>query len=237
MSKRKLGQKFSKKREHIHLWDLPKRYFPRATKSRDYLRDLIRTTSSLDDINRKVQYSAQVCAFNIQSIIQKGGFVPKPQEVFRELSEFVYHYENYCFRLYVYREKLLHFINAVIPIGYEDNDVRIQHILINPIVRQAGLLSLLSKFKQNSALSIMISERTALTHRLLYGIKFDHYFRPIVELDDKKAGQLEKFEKWCREWKNEITSRAQRTNKCGQIVSAINNTIARKIVDYKDSIN
>jgi len=215
------------------LWELPKRYFPRNTKAKEYLRDLIRTTSDLGYVNQKIQYDAQVCAFNIKSITQKSGFDPDPPEVFREIKEFVYHYENYCFRLYAYREKLLQFINAILPVGYKDNEVRIRHILINPIVKQAGLLLLLGKFKKDTVLSRVINDRTELTHRLYYGKKFDHYFRPKTEEDMEKP---EKFRKWCGEWKKGITSRAKRINKCERIISNINNSIAQKVIDYKNSV-
>ncbi len=235
--KTKKDRILNKKRDHIHLWDLPKSYFPRNTKSKEYLQDLIRTTSSLDYINQKIQYTAQICAFNIKSITQKSGFNPTPPEVFRELRDFVYHYENYCFRLYVYQEKLLHFINAILPVGYDDKDVRIQHILINPVVKQAGLLPLLGKFKQNSSLSAVIGERTDLTHRLYYGNKFDHYFRPKTEPEvENDTNKYDKFKKWCSEWKKEITSRATRINMCDRIISIINNSIAQKIIDYKNSL-
>ncbi len=172
-----------KKINHIHIWDIPRRYFPRKTKAKEYAEDLTRITRGLRYTNQRVQYGAQVCTFNIKSINQKSGFVPSLPEAFRAIEEFVYDYENYCYRLFTYREKLLQFINAILPVGYTEGQVRIEHILINPIVKKAKLLKLLEKFKKNTALSKVIKDRHSLTHKLYYGKEFDHYFRPKPETE------------------------------------------------------
>jgi len=216
--------------KHIHLWDIPSRYIPRKSNGKAYARELLRITKSLDFTDRQIQYSAQICGFNIKSINQKSGFIPYPPDVFAKLEEFVYHYENYCYRLYTYREKLLQFVNAVLPVGYQDREVRIRFVLINPIVKQAGILQLLALFKKNASLSKVIEERTQLTHRLYYWKDVDTYLRPMTEI--KKDKELLK---WYDDWKKEVSSRAILTNKCSKLVSQINNTLAQKIVDYKEA--
>jgi|SRR3989344_2800746 len=231
MAKKLKGKK--KKPTHVHIWDIPKRYFPRNTKAKEYAEDLTRITRGLRYTNQRVQYGGQVCSFNIKSINQKSGFVPSPPEAFRVIEEFVYHYENYCYRLFTYREKLLQFVNAMLPVGYTEKQVRIEHILINPIVKQAKLLGLLEKFKKNTSLSKAIQDRNSLTHKLYYGREFDHFFRPKTETEMEKP---EQFKKWCDGWKDQIMSRAALTNTCTRIAFDINNTIARKIIDYKNSI-
>lgn len=217
------------KKNHLHLWDIPKKYFPRNTKSKEYVRDLLLITNSLQYTNRNIQYSAQVSVFNIKSINDLH-FVPKPDDVFREIELFVYHYENYCFRLYAYREKLMQFINAVLPVGYEDKEVRMRHILINPIVKQAGLIPYFEKFKTNAFLSNVIADRAKLTHRLYYNKEFDRYLRPQTKKEIKSDTE---FSNWCNEWKKEILLRGQRTNKCTFIIDDINNSLAKKLTDYK----
>lgn len=226
-------RKTKKSHGHIHLWEIPKKYFPRGTKAKEYYEDLIRTTSSLRYTNKNIQYSSQICAFNIKSILPSSHFIPRREDVFSEIEEFVYHYENYCFRLYMYREKLIHFINSFLPIGYEDKEVRIRHILINPVVKQAGLLNVLKKFKDNTVLSNIIDDRERLTHRLFYGQEFDDYFRPKSPLKIKSE---EEFKKWSNDWRKEIVARAQRTNKCIWMVDDINNTIAEKLIRYKKGL-
>lgn len=100
-------KKDSKKQNRKHLWDIPKRFFPRNTKSKEYLSELLRLTNTLVYVNTKIQHSSQVCSFNIKSITNKKCIPPKREDVFREIKEFIYHYENYCFRLYAYREKII----------------------------------------------------------------------------------------------------------------------------------
>jgi len=234
--KKKIAKVKKGKGEFIRLKDLPKKYFPRSTKAKEYLKDLIRTHSDIIYTNRKVQYSAQICSFNIKCISSKNDFIPSPPEVFREIQEFKYHYENYCFRLYVYREKMIQFINAFMPIGYEDNEIRIKHLLINPVIKQAGLLFIFRKFKENTYLSNVIASREKLTHKLFYGKDFDALFRP---LGDKKGGTKkteEEFKKWTDNWKKEIQQRAEETNRCTAILRKTDPALANKLIQFKSKI-
>lgn len=219
---------------HTHVWDIPARYFPRGTsKAKEYADEVNRTASDLIFTNRQVQYSAQICAYNIKSIYQKNVWGQQPSEVFETVQEFVYHYENFCQRLYVHREKLLQFVNAIIPIGYTDKEVRVRHILINPYVKQAGITALLEKFGGNeNSLGKVINDRTKLTHRLLYDSEFDHYFRPITKEEWKKP---EDFKKWCDIWRKQVITHAGLAERCTQQVSEIDNEIAGKIIKYKDA--
>ncbi|MFY9462096.1 MAG: Cthe_2314 family HEPN domain-containing protein [Candidatus Sungiibacteriota bacterium] len=228
-----MAKKHKKIDRHVHIWEIPKRYFPRNTKAKEYQENLVRITGMLQYTNQRVQYGAQICAFNIKSINQKTGFTPSLPEAFRAVEEFVYHYENYCHRLFAYRENLLQFINSILPVGYTEKQVRIEHILINPIVRRAKLMGLLEKFSKNTVLSKMIKDRHSLTHRLYYGTEFDHFFRPKVEKEIKKP---EQFKKWCYDWKKQITERAKQANDSTRATSNINNTIAKRVIDYKEEL-
>lgn len=217
---------------HIHIWDIPAKYFPRGKNAREYGQDISRTTYALDYTNTQVQYAAQICAFNIKSINQKSGFSPEPPDVFNEIEKFVYHYENYCYRLYTYREKLLQFLNAILPIGYREKDVRITHILINPVINQAGILPLIEAFGKNTSLNRVINDRTKLTHRLYYLKEIDYSLRPMGKYSDKP----DEYIKWYDDWRREFMSRAKLANDCTAKVSQINNSIAQKIIDYKDQL-
>jgi len=135
-----------KNKKELHIQDIPNKYIPRKTRCKEFLIELVRIMSNLRDTNEKVQYSAQICSFNIKCISYKSGFVPSPPEVFRQITEFVYHYENYCFRAYVFREKLLKFINAIFELNFDDHDVKIKFIKNSPTVIQAKLLPVLEKF-------------------------------------------------------------------------------------------
>ena len=39
------------------------------------------------------------------------------------MESFVYHYENYCYRVFAFREKLIRFINEILELEYEGHDV------------------------------------------------------------------------------------------------------------------
>lgn len=221
------------KKSHHHIKDIPPKTYPRGkNNSKEYGQDLVRLASMMRYNNQKIQYCSQICSLNITSINKKSGFRPSKPETFRAVQDFVYHYENYCYRLYAYREKLLQFINAVLPVGYTEKQVRISHLLINPTVRQAGLVPSLHKFQKNSSLSRAIGDRNLMTHRLYFGTEFDHYFRPKLEKIENET----QFKKWCKEWNNHIVLKAKLTNECISAVSKLDNEIAEKIINYREYI-
>ena len=232
MKKNRNTKKIARKKAHpMHIQDMPKRYFPRKTKSKDYRDELVRMMNSLRYTNEKIQYTTQLCTFNIRCIARRKGFKPLPSEVFRLIEEFVYHYENYCFRAFAFREKLLKFINAVLPVGFDEGDVKIQFMIINPVVIQAGLLSLIQEFNNTKGLGKAIKDRHLLTHKLYYGKEFDHYLRP-KSIEPKK---IEGFKKWCSKWKKEISERAKLTVNCMYAIYKMNHDLTARIIKYKDS--
>lgn len=225
-------------KRHVHIQDIPLKYFPKAkgNKSREYKSELIRMIISLRKTNQNVQYSAQVSIFNIKSITQKSGFVPSPPEVFKAIEDFVYHYENYCYRAFAFREKFLHFVNSILPVGYPDNQRNlIQHLIYNPIIKQAKLLSIVKRFDTNEAVKKVLEDRNSLTHRLYYGDTFDHFLRPKDETPLKSKKDAEQ-KKWFNNWKEEIEKRAKMTNNFMRAISKINHDTGSKIMGYKDSI-
>ncbi|MDP2647712.1 MAG: Cthe_2314 family HEPN domain-containing protein [Candidatus Yanofskybacteria bacterium] len=231
-------KKVKHNKKHVHMQDIPLRYFPKTkgNKSRAYKDELIRMIISLRKTNQNVQYNAQVSIFNIRSITQKSGFVPSPPEVFRAIEDFVYHYENYCYRAFSFREKYLHFINSVLPVGYPDNQRElIRHLTYNPIIKQAKLLSVVKRFDTNNAIQKVLEDRNSLTHRLYYGDTFDHFLRPkdATPLKSKKEAEQKK---WFNNWKEEIEKRANMTNNFMRAISKMDHNTASKIMGYKDSM-
>ncbi len=95
------------------------------------------------------------------------------------------------------------------------------------------MINLLEKFKKNTSLSRVIQDRTHLTHKLYYGKDFDNLLRPIIKAEPKTP---EQHKVWFDNWKKQITTRAQITNTCCKTVSDVNNTIASKIINYKDCL-
>lgn len=226
--------KDKKENECEHIQDIPSKYFPRNNNSKKYRDELTRIIKGLVYTDTNVQYSSQICTFNIKSITQKSGFQPEPRDVFSEIEKFVYHYENYCFRAFCFREKLLQFLNGVLPVGYSERDVSIKMMVINPVVKQAKLLLTIEKFKNNKKLLKILEDRNQLTHKLYYGKDFDHYLRPKDK--NKKNKDKADFKKWCNNWKKEVIERARLTNNFTQAIFAINHEIAPKVIKYKDSL-
>jgi len=224
-----------KDKKHVHIQEIPLKYFPRdrSNRSRAYKDELIRMIISLRKTNQNVQYSAQVSIFNVKSIIKKSGFVPSPPEVFRAIEDFVYHYENFCYRAFSFREKYLHFINSILPVGYPDNQRELfRHLIYNPIIKQAKLLSVIKRFDTNKILKKILEDRNSLTHRLYYGDTFDHFLRPkdFSLLKSKKEAEQKK---WFKEWKAEIEKRANMTNNFMRTISKIDHDTASRIINYK----
>src|SRR5690242_1664034 len=130
-------------------------------------------TGEIFRIERKVQYAAQLCEFDIKAINSGSKYQPTPNETFRNVREFAYHYENFCQRVFSYRDKLMLFLNAVIPLGFKDErDVAIKVVAIQPLIRTVGLEPTLKLFsKRGSIICETINERNVLTHRIYYGPK------------------------------------------------------------------
>ena len=136
-------------RRHVHLADIPKKYFPRNTKAKQYRNELVRLFGDLWFTLHEMQHAAQACAFDIKSIAKKNGFVPQPGEVFRMVRNFTYHHENFCYRLYSFRDKLLQFVNAILPVGYAEQDVRFRNMMVNPEIKKSGILKDLEKDRKS----------------------------------------------------------------------------------------
>jgi hypothetical protein len=221
-----------KKNPHYHVWDLPKAVIPRSknNKSKSYTDDLVRLFQTLSYTNKKLQESSQIAVFHIKSINSKSRqrYTTSPKQVLPVIEDFVYHYENFCYRIYVIREKLLQFINAVLPVGYEDDQVSIRHMIINPIVKDSGIVSEIEKFNKKKALGKIIGDRKRLTHRLYY-TDVDHYLRPKYQKDQKDY--------WFKEWSREISNRANLANLAMSNLVDINHGLSDKIVSYKQSNN
>src|SRR3989344_2969831 len=214
---------------HYHLWDLPKGIFPRnkGNKAKAYAEDFAQLYKTLLFINTKVQESAQLCIFHIKSIKNMNdGYHTSPEKVFSHIDDFIYHYENFCHRVYAIREKFLKFINLILPVGYKDRQVRIEHMLINPIVKQTKLLSEIEKFNKRKGLGRIINDRKLMTHQLSYTDVNRHLF-PVNKVKTLNKEGL-------RHWQKEITTRAGLVNKALSELDGINHETSDKIVIYKN---
>src|SRR5215468_10080924 len=215
-----------RRKRHVHLDDIPKRLFPRNSKAGKYRDELTRMLGVLWFVNHRVQHAAQICAFDIKSITTKNGFRADPREVLDMVRDFTYHYENFCSRVYSIRDKLLQFLNAVLPIGFTETEVRYRLIIMQPVIKHSKLLVELERFGKRQALGGIITDRNSLTHKLYYGERFDHYYRPI----EPTPNTNERFKKW----KTEILERATKANKSFKEIIRVTNNVAGKVIDWKE---
>ncbi|MBU1558007.1 hypothetical protein KKC45_03535 [Patescibacteria group bacterium] len=211
-----------------HYWDMSSKIYPKVknNKAKIYADELRRISHSLRFNEKLLQYSAQIAIFNIKCATQKSGYISSPQEAFEALEDFVYHYENFCYRVFTIREKLIHFLNEVMLIGFTGYDVKIKNIIIQPLIKETSIIKELEKFSDNKCiLSKVIKDRNALTHRLYYGKDFDHLLRPQTNspIDSK----------WFLSWKRQVSSHAKRATDSQKILEEINHQISKKIINYK----
>lgn len=233
MAKKTTIKKRKTSKIHVHIHEIPLRYFPRTrgNQSKKHQAEIMRMLSSIRYTNEQVQYTGQICQFNVRSIPTKSGFNPSFSEVFRLMQEFVYHYENYCYRVFAFREKLSLFINEILELGYVGRDIAIKNLKIHPMVKAAKLNSLIGKFYDKRLLGKVIDERHKLTHKLYFGKTFDHFLRPTFDYKTEAE-----FKKWCAGWKGEVASRSELTNKATYTTMTMGHEVATRIVDYKNSL-
>lgn len=219
--------------QHVHIDEIPKKFIRRGTRAESFKNDLLRLMRALQYTNKKVQHAGQICSFNIASITRKSGYGPYPPDVYEAVEKFVYHYEHFCYLIFSFREKILHFINAVLPAGYVEHDVNIKTMIINPKVKDAKLLSLIKLFDSSTTTSPMgklVKDRNSLTHKLYYGQVTDHLLRPLQlpEITDEAS-----LKEWCKKWNKEITDRTKLCNAAEMQMYEINHELSAKIIKYK----
>lgn len=151
-------------------------------------------------------------------------------ETFRLLRDFTYHYENYCYRMYACREKILLFLNAAMQLDYDEHDVRLKIMLRNPEIKRSHISRELEQLQDSQYVGGIIKDRNAFTHKLFYGQKFDHYFRPTFDLKYKTPHS------WFADWRKEILSRAKKADKAHWALVGVSNNIATKLVEHNSVI-
>jgi hypothetical protein len=216
---------------HFHIGDLRPRHWPRKSKAQVYRTDLLSLTNDLRQFELKVQYAAEIAEFDIRSIPSKSRRTTPRETVLRHVREFTYEYENFCHRVYSYREKLVQFINAALPVGFSEKEAKINNLCTNPEVKRAKLNSALESFNESGmTLCKIIAERNSFTHNIYYGKDFNRLLQPRTEnMETEKQ-----FRTWCKRWREEIHSRAQRASDAVMEINDIDRKVAVKIIQLKD---
>jgi hypothetical protein len=215
---------------HSHLEELPGRIARKGSNIAKYRDEILWAQTALVYTNDKLQLSANNASFHIKHITSDASMMPIPSLVYESVRDFVYHYENYCLRLYIYREKVIHFLNVALKIDYPDGSVNFKLVSQNQIVTKAGLASVIERFTSNTnALGKLIKHRKTLTHRQSYGLA-DPYLRP-----DSEGVKPEEFKDWSRKWQRNIAERAKLADAANKQLYTINHTLSEKVIAYRST--
>jgi Cthe_2314-like HEPN len=216
---------------HLHLSELPGWVVMKGSETQKYRNEVLGAMASLSFTHEQVLKSANRARFLIQEINSGSWLSPDPQETYNAVQDFVYHYENYCLRAYILREKIVLYLNAALQIGFKPKEVNIKLIIMNPATKEAGLMPVLEKFDtaKKSQLGTLIKHRKTLTHHASYGIT-DPYLRPEDDEEDESDFQL-----WCRKWARNIVSRAKEVDVAQHQLDGINHMLAEKVVKFRES--
>ena len=190
--------------EISQVWKIPKKYFPRhkGNECKEYVQEIRRSFTSLKYNLRCLQYSSSISLFNITSITSKTLLTPKKRDVFDSVEEFVYHYENFCNRVFSNREKTYQFINSFYNLGIPKKEVGLNKLKI-ALSSKPGLISLLSKFENKSLIIKTIEERNRLTHNL--------YFNETNRFLQPTPNESKDFEKFIKNWASQIKARSKQS--------------------------
>jgi hypothetical protein len=216
------------KLKHRHVWDINPKLYPKGNKSSEYASELSKLISTTSWINEKIQLSFNLCSFYISHITKKRGYTPDPDKVFEEIKEFVYQYENFCHRVYSFREKLLKYINNTFDLGIDDKQVNATIISTHKKVIKNKLNKIVNRFNDNrNILTVLVNDRNISTHRLNTE---DNYLRP----SDKsyKKGDTRQFEFWCESWVKKIKGKADNAMKGTRELCNVNHQLTDQTLIY-----
>lgn len=223
-----------KKQIHLHLHELPKKFIRKGTDAERYRDDVLRTLQSLQYTYKKLIISAQTCYLNIDSVTNDKPYMPSDADVYNSVQDFVYHYENYGMRIFILREKVLRFINAVLPVGWPEKEVNVRVMLNHSTVKTAKLDKLIVKFDSNSSnpLGDLVKNRNQLTHKLYYP-KTDHYLRPPMSVS---SGHDEfDYKEWFKQWKKRIKEKETTVSHAAQELSDLNHELSEKVYLFRSN--
>lgn len=78
-------------------------------------------------------------------------------------------FEDLCYRLYAYREKVFQLVNAALQLGHDQTEMQVRGKVLESLRRQghSALLARLAQLDTNPMMRDLLARRNALTHRLM----------------------------------------------------------------------
>lgn len=214
--------------DHVHLYDLPGKWFRKGSTAADHRDEVLKTMQALNYTFEKLVIASSKCQFMLDSIINKTPYAPKPFDVYETIADFVYHYENYALRTYMFREKVALLMNAIMnPIWPKDKKVDLDLFRHSAEFKAAKFDIVIKKFdyKEDSPVGKLIRDRNTLTHKL-YFTTGDHYMRPEYDVDDDSE---EGMKEWFRSWRKNIKEKETLASNAHSAIFDIHHKLAEKI--------
>ncbi len=218
---------------HIHLDELPNWLVRQGSDARKFRDEAYQALLWLQYTHKEVLESANTATFLISEITSSSHFIPGEREVFDAVRDFAYHYENYCHRAYILREKSCQYINAVLGIGYKPREVKIKNLKMHSEVRVSGMLAALDKFDstKRGALGGLIKQRSNMTHNSFYAIN-DQLLRPS---GGSTISSPDDFRKWAKGWSRNIKAKSKDVDAAQHQLDHVNHILAESALKYRKS--
>jgi hypothetical protein len=214
--------------DHVHLYDLPNRWFRKGSTVADHKDEVLKTMQALNYTFEKLTIASNKCQFMLDSVINSKPYSPRPGDVYETIADFVYHYENYAMRTYMFREKVAMLMNAVMnptwPVGKKVDLDLFRH---SAEYKAAKFDSVIKKFDyaEDSPVGKLIKDRNTLTHKL-YFASGDHYMRPELDVADDSEDSLKE---WFRSWRKNIKEKENLASNAHSAIFDIHHKLAEKI--------
>ena len=208
---------FRKSRSKFRVFELkiPKQYYPkrRGNKSKEFAQKTEDVIKKLHDIELDLEFHLMNIK-NSKKILFSKKRVDRPMNLRylynlnKEIEELDHEYENYCLRVYIYRETIWKFMANFLDI----KERYFSGFLEDSKTRKMGLDRILAPFGDNGDLKDIILYRNRITH------KFEE-----KNLQEKKMEEL--FKK--------LDNDTKRVNRSLNKIIKIHKNVAEKIIAYK----
>lgn len=175
-SKKKNTKSPTKKRVKFSVFELkiPKQHYPKkqGNKSKEFAKKARKEIGKLHDIELGIEFILMNIK-NSKSILFSKKRSNRPMNKIAvnkfivDIDTFEYEYENYCFRVYIYRETIWQFIAQFLDI--KNNNFF--NFLKDSKIRDIGLDKILYRFEKTKDLKDVISSRNRTIHKLTDSIE------------------------------------------------------------------
>ncbi len=209
---------------------IPGRLARKGSAVSTYRDSLLVELISLNITYKKVRTSANLALFLLKQQDNKTLMHPRMYDVFDAVEDFVYHFDNYCHRVYAYREKMLLYVNTLLKLGFTDRETGYELIRKRPTTKSSGFTSLLNKLETNSTTPVgeIIKRRQARTHK-----KSDSLVETLLIQDETRLREGPDHE-LNKSWQKNIKQYEDTVEKAHRLISKLDDDIEKKTIVYLD---